>query len=181
MESTLGINMLASTMGHLIHGCAPWHIVIHTECPLVIFGRHCDWVTISPNIISAFSQREGCSMGQWILCVLPLQSGESPLSPSVVSHSDSASSTQSLSHGGVPELLVGLSYNATTGRLSVEMIKGSHFRNLAANRAPGEYESAVLALGSPEACKRSCLFILVLLFFVVKHKLGMAWHVFMKQ
>ncbi|XP_028645502.1 synaptotagmin-16 isoform X2 [Grammomys surdaster] len=68
-----------------------------------------------------------------------LSSGESPLSPSVVSHSDSASSTQSLSHGGVPELLVGLSYNATTGRLSVEMIKGSHFRNLAATRAPDTY------------------------------------------
>uniref|UniRef100_A0A8C5KDK2 Synaptotagmin XVI n=1 Tax=Jaculus jaculus TaxID=51337 RepID=A0A8C5KDK2_JACJA len=68
-----------------------------------------------------------------------ISSGESPLSPSVVSHSDSASSTQSLAHGGVPELLVGLSYNATTGRLSVEMIKGSHFRNLAVNRAPDTY------------------------------------------
>ncbi|KAF5922799.1 hypothetical protein HPG69_013144 [Diceros bicornis minor] len=65
-----------------------------------------------------------------------ISSGESPLSPSAVSHSDSASSTQSLAHGGAPELLVGLSYNATTGRLSVEMIKGSHFRNLAVNRAP---------------------------------------------
>ncbi|KAM5273604.1 synaptotagmin-16 [Ctenodactylus gundi] len=68
-----------------------------------------------------------------------MSSGESSLSPSAVSHSDSASSTQSLSHGGVPELLVGLSYNATTGRLSVEMIKGSHFRNLAVNRAPDTY------------------------------------------
>ncbi|XP_004426280.2 PREDICTED: synaptotagmin-16 [Ceratotherium simum simum] len=68
-----------------------------------------------------------------------ISSGESPLSPSAVSHSDSASSTQSLAHGGVPELLVGLSYNATTGRLSVEMIKGSHFRNLAVNRAPDTY------------------------------------------
>ncbi|XP_073923940.1 synaptotagmin-16 isoform X3 [Castor canadensis] len=68
-----------------------------------------------------------------------ISSGESPLSPSAVSHSDSASSTQSLSHGGAPELLVGLSYNATTGRLSVEMIKGSHFRNLAVNRAPDTY------------------------------------------
>uniref|UniRef100_A0A2K5IGH2 C2 domain-containing protein n=1 Tax=Colobus angolensis palliatus TaxID=336983 RepID=A0A2K5IGH2_COLAP len=65
-----------------------------------------------------------------------ISSGGSPLSPSAVSHSDSTSSTQSLSHGGAPELLVGLSYNATTGRLSVEMIKGSHFRNLAVNRAP---------------------------------------------
>ncbi|XP_028351899.1 synaptotagmin-16 isoform X1 [Physeter macrocephalus] len=68
-----------------------------------------------------------------------ISSGESPLSPSAVSHSDSASSTQSLSHGGAPELLVGLSYNATTGRLSVEMIKGSHFRNLAVNRVPDTY------------------------------------------
>ncbi|XP_010119710.1 PREDICTED: synaptotagmin-16 [Chlamydotis macqueenii] len=63
----------------------------------------------------------------------------SQLSLSAISHSDSASSTQSLSHGGVPELLVGLSYNATTGRLSVEMIKGSHFRNLAINRPPDTY------------------------------------------
>ncbi|XP_036700793.1 synaptotagmin-16 isoform X3 [Balaenoptera musculus] len=68
-----------------------------------------------------------------------ISSGESPLSPSAVSHSDSASSTQSLSHGGAPELLVGLSYSATTGRLSVEMIKGSHFRNLAVNRVPDTY------------------------------------------
>ncbi|XP_006915168.1 synaptotagmin-16 [Pteropus alecto] len=68
-----------------------------------------------------------------------ISSAESPLSPSAVSHSDSASSTQSLSHGGAPELLVGLSYNATTGRLSVEMIKGSHFRNLAVSRAPDTY------------------------------------------
>ncbi|XP_035407009.1 synaptotagmin-16 isoform X2 [Cygnus atratus] len=49
------------------------------------------------------------------------------------------SNLTSLSHGGVPELLVGLSYNATTGRLSVEMIKGSHFRNLAINRPPDTY------------------------------------------
>ncbi|XP_038631331.1 synaptotagmin-16 isoform X5 [Scyliorhinus canicula] len=68
-----------------------------------------------------------------------LTSGDSQISLSVISHSDSASSTQSLSHGGTPELLVGLSYNATTGRLSVEVIKGSHFRNLALNRPPDTY------------------------------------------
>ncbi|KAL8168801.1 UNVERIFIED_CONTAM: Synaptotagmin-16 [Gekko kuhli] len=68
-----------------------------------------------------------------------LRRGGSQISLSAISHSDSASSTQSLSHGGVPELLVGLSYNATTGRLSVEMIKGSHFRNLAINRPPDTY------------------------------------------
>ncbi|KAM8921075.1 synaptotagmin-16 isoform 2-T2 [Pelodytes ibericus] len=76
-----------------------------------------------------------------------LSSGDSQFSFSAISHSDSASSTQSLTHGGVPELLVGLSYNATTGRLSVEMIKGSHFRNLAINRPPDTYGKLSL-LGS---------------------------------
>lgn len=33
-----------------------------------------------------------------------------------------------MQHGGVPELLIGLSYNGTTGRLSVEIMKGSNFR-----------------------------------------------------
>nr|XP_015824519.2 synaptotagmin-16 isoform X1 [Nothobranchius furzeri] len=68
-----------------------------------------------------------------------LKSLDSQLSLSAVSQSDSASSTQSLTHGGVPELLVGLSYNATTGRMSVELIKGSHFRNLAINKPPDTY------------------------------------------
>ncbi|XP_076002760.1 synaptotagmin-16 isoform X2 [Genypterus blacodes] len=68
-----------------------------------------------------------------------LKSAASQLSLSAVSQSDSASSTQSLTHGGVPELLVGLSYNATTGRMSVELIKGSHFRNLAINKPPDTY------------------------------------------
>lgn len=68
-----------------------------------------------------------------------LKSLDSQLSLSAVSPSDSASSTQSLKHGGVPELLVGLTYNATTGRMSVELIKGSHFRNLAINRPPDTY------------------------------------------
>ncbi|XP_018335716.1 synaptotagmin-16 isoform X2 [Agrilus planipennis] len=56
-----------------------------------------------------------------------------------LSRSDSTGSTHSMQHGGVPELLLGLSYNATTGRLSVEIVKGSHFRNLALNRAPDTY------------------------------------------
>uniref|UniRef100_H3BFL2 Synaptotagmin 16 n=1 Tax=Latimeria chalumnae TaxID=7897 RepID=H3BFL2_LATCH len=68
-----------------------------------------------------------------------MSSVDSQMSLSPISYSDSASSTQSLSHGGVPELLVGLSYNATTGRLSVEIIKGSHFRNFALNRPPDTY------------------------------------------
>lgn len=45
-----------------------------------------------------------------------------------LARSDSTGSTHSMQHGGVPELLLGLSYNATTGRISVEIVKGSHFR-----------------------------------------------------
>ena len=44
-----------------------------------------------------------------------------------IARSDSASSTASI-QSGIPELLVGLAYNGTTGRLTVEIIKGSHFR-----------------------------------------------------
>ncbi|XP_067099145.1 synaptotagmin-16 isoform X2 [Osmerus mordax] len=73
-----------------------------------------------------------------------MKSVDSQLSLSGVSQSDSASSTQSLTHGGVPELLVGLTYNATTGRMSVELIKGSHFRNLAINRPPDTYGKLTL-------------------------------------
>lgn len=62
----------------------------------------------------------------------------------VASLSDSASSTQSLQHGGMPELLLGLAYNGTTGRLSVEVIKGSNFRNMAMNRAPDTYVKLTL-------------------------------------
>lgn len=56
-----------------------------------------------------------------------------------LARSDSTGSTHSMQHGGVPELLLGLSYNAITGRLSAEVVKGSHFRNLALNRAPDTY------------------------------------------
>ena len=54
-----------------------------------------------------------------------------------LSRSDSASSIPSMQHGGMPELLIGLAYNGMTGRLSIEVIKGSNFRNMAMNRAPG--------------------------------------------
>uniref|UniRef100_A0A6I8NNK7 Synaptotagmin 14 n=1 Tax=Ornithorhynchus anatinus TaxID=9258 RepID=A0A6I8NNK7_ORNAN len=57
---------------------------------------------------------------------------------------ESTSSCQSLEHGSVPEILIGLLYNATTGRLSAEVIKGSHFKNLAANRPPNTYVKLTL-------------------------------------
>ncbi|KAK6183281.1 hypothetical protein SNE40_010790 [Patella caerulea] len=85
-------------------------------------------------------------------------SGDSGFDVASLSRSDSASSTQSLQHGGMPELLVGLSYNGTTGRLAVEVIKGSNFRNMAMNRAPDTYVK--LTLMSPtgqelQRCKTS--------------------------
>ncbi|XP_060610318.2 synaptotagmin-14 isoform X2 [Anolis sagrei] len=61
---------------------------------------------------------------------------DSQMSMSEMSCSESTSSCQSLAHGSAPEILVGLLYNATTGRLAAEVIKGSHFKNLAANRPP---------------------------------------------
>ncbi|XP_057240103.1 synaptotagmin-14 isoform X3 [Malurus melanocephalus] len=69
---------------------------------------------------------------------------DSQLSMSDVSCSESTSSCQSLVHGSAPEILVGLLYNATTGRLSAEVIKGSHFKNLAANRPPNTYVKLTL-------------------------------------
>ncbi|XP_069188590.1 synaptotagmin-14 isoform X1 [Procambarus clarkii] len=66
------------------------------------------WLTLEPraNLARAESRTEVCSL----------------------TRSDSTGSNHS-AHSGVPELLVGLTYNGTTGRLAVEVIKGSHFSN----------------------------------------------------
>ncbi|KAG7460572.1 hypothetical protein MATL_G00200230 [Megalops atlanticus] len=45
-----------------------------------------------------------------------------------LSYSDGAASYRSAEQDSRPEILLGLVYSATTGRLSVEVIKGSHFR-----------------------------------------------------
>ncbi|XP_048830380.1 synaptotagmin-14 isoform X3 [Brienomyrus brachyistius] len=76
-------------------------------------------------------------------CTLP-QGCESQVSISEMSCSESTSSFQSSGQGSSPEILVGLVYNATTGRLSVEVIKGSHFKNLAANKPPNTYVKLTL-------------------------------------
>ncbi|XP_044729837.1 synaptotagmin-16 [Chrysoperla carnea] len=72
-----------------------------------------------------------------------------------LARSDSTGSAQSMQHGGVPELLLGLAYNATTGRLSVEIVKGSHFRNLAMNRAPDTYVKLCLVSSNGQEMARS--------------------------
>ncbi|KAK3608659.1 hypothetical protein CHS0354_042671 [Potamilus streckersoni] len=84
-----------------------------------------------------------------------LSHGESAGDVTSLSRSDSASSTQSLQHGGMPELLLGLSYNGTTGRLSVEVIKGSNFRNMAMNRPPDTYVKLTLMNSSGQKVTHS--------------------------
>ncbi|KAJ8713903.1 hypothetical protein PYW08_007523 [Mythimna loreyi] len=54
-----------------------------------------------------------------------------------LARSDSASSC--CSARSAPELLLGLQYNSSTGHLSVEIIKGTHFRKLSPNKAPDTY------------------------------------------
>ncbi|XP_072265911.1 synaptotagmin-14 isoform X2 [Pyxicephalus adspersus] len=69
---------------------------------------------------------------------------DSQMSMSEVSCMESSSSCQSLVHNAAPEILIGLLYNATTGRLSAEVIKGSHFKNLSSNRPPNTYVKLTL-------------------------------------
>ncbi|XP_016351607.1 synaptotagmin-14-like isoform X1 [Sinocyclocheilus anshuiensis] len=61
-----------------------------------------------------------------------------PVCGSVVSVSRSAGalSYHSTGESSTPELLLGLLYNSTTGRLSAEVIKGSHFKNSATDKLP---------------------------------------------
>lgn len=72
------------------------------------------------------------------ITVVVSQGSDSQASVSDVSCSETASSFPSAVQGSAPEILLGLVYNATTGRLSVEVIKGSHFKNVAANKPPSE-------------------------------------------
>ncbi|XP_029111398.1 synaptotagmin-14-like isoform X2 [Scleropages formosus] len=53
-----------------------------------------------------------------------------------VTRSEGTSSFRSAGRGSTAEILVGLIYSAATGRLSVEVIKGSYFKNMAADKPP---------------------------------------------
>ncbi|XP_050691442.1 synaptotagmin-14-like isoform X2 [Eriocheir sinensis] len=98
------------------------------------------WLTLEPraNLARSESRTEVCSL----------------------TRSDSTGSTHSV-HSGVPELLLGLTYNGTTGRLAVEVIKGSHFRNSddfrnsANTRAPDTYVKLVLMSSSGQEIAHS--------------------------
>lgn len=90
------------------------------------------WLTLEPRANTTVSRsdssaRPQCSRGTVVTYVSFQLSGCAGELMSLA-RSDSTGSTHSMQHGGVPELLLGLSYNATTGRLSIEVVKGSHFR-----------------------------------------------------
>ncbi|CAE1322438.1 SYT14_16 [Acanthosepion pharaonis] len=84
-----------------------------------------------------------------------LSQADSRFDVSSLSRSESGSSTQSMQHGGMPELFLGLSYNGTTGRLMVEVVKGSNFRNMAMNRAPDTYVKLTLMSPTGKELTRS--------------------------
>uniref|UniRef100_F6S968 C2 domain-containing protein n=1 Tax=Ciona intestinalis TaxID=7719 RepID=F6S968_CIOIN len=66
------------------------------------------------------------------------------------------SSVATLAHGGsLPELLLSLSYNEMTGRLCVEVVKGSHFRNLAMSKPPDTFVKLVLLNSSCQEMAQS--------------------------
>ncbi|KAI5707118.1 hypothetical protein M8J75_014689 [Diaphorina citri] len=83
----------------------------------------------------------------------PLSTGSSEILS--LGRSDSTDSTHSMLHGGVAELLLGLSYNGTTGRIFIEVIKGSHFRNVAMTRAPDTYVKLMLLSSSGQEMSRA--------------------------
>lgn len=72
-----------------------------------------------------------------------------------LARSDSTVSTTSMQHGGVPELLLALGYNGTTGRLTAEVVKGSHFRNVSLNKAPDTYVKLCLVSSMGQEMARS--------------------------
>ncbi|XP_046750862.1 synaptotagmin-14 isoform X2 [Diprion similis] len=55
--------------------------------------------------------------------------------------------------GSIAEILLGLAYNGTTGRLSVEIIKGSHFRGGGGNNARPPDTYVKLTLVDSNACE----------------------------
>ncbi|XP_023654051.2 synaptotagmin-14-like isoform X2 [Paramormyrops kingsleyae] len=76
-----------------------------------------------------------------------------------ITRSDGTPSFRSTGHApAAAEILVGLVYNAATGCLSVEVIKGSHFKNMAAEKPPNTYVKLTMlnSMGQPMSkCRTS--------------------------
>ncbi|KYN08726.1 Synaptotagmin-14, partial [Cyphomyrmex costatus] len=83
----------------------------------------------------------------WLTLQPPLSSSAQDWgTTSSLTRSDSTGSQHSMKGGSVAEILIGLAYNGTTGRLSVEIIKGSHFRGGGGNdtKPPDTYVKLAL-------------------------------------
>ena len=66
------------------------------------------------------------------------------------------SSMSMIQYGGEsPQILIGLAYNEHTGRLCVQLIKGSHFGNRAYSEAPNTYVKLSLLDGQCTEISRS--------------------------
>ncbi|CAG2101545.1 unnamed protein product [Medioppia subpectinata] len=74
---------------------------------------------------------------------------------SSLARSDSTGSAQSMQSTSLPEMLLGLAYNGTTGRLNVSVIKGSQFRTITMTRAPDTYIKLSLVSSSGQEIARS--------------------------
>ena len=58
-----------------------------------------------------------------------------------MSRSAGAVSYRSTEDSSTPEILLGLIYNSATGRLSAEVIQGSHFKTPAADKPVSKYKT----------------------------------------
>ncbi|KAG9336848.1 hypothetical protein JZ751_003196 [Albula glossodonta] len=105
-------------------------------------------------------------------CTLP--GCESQVSISEMSCSESASSFQSAGQGSTPEILVGLVYNATTGRLSVESIPlppGNRW-NYISQQPTSLLPASIHCIPLPSAICQSCLFAYLMPALTVLHTLA---------
>lgn len=115
------------------------------------------WLPLEPRNSSVVSLVIWIKMVLRILnVIISLQLSGSSSDLLSLARSDSTGSTTSMQqHGGVPELLMGLGYNGTTGRLTVEIVKGSHFRNLSLGKAPDTYVKLCLVSSMGQEIARS--------------------------
>ncbi|XP_015781847.1 synaptotagmin-14 [Tetranychus urticae] len=84
-----------------------------------------------------------------------IQKADSRSDVSSIARSDSSGSNNSVENACSPELLIGLSYNGTTGRLQVFVIRGSQFKSPAMSRAPDTYVKLALVSSSGQEIARS--------------------------
>ncbi|XP_056283636.1 synaptotagmin-14b isoform X4 [Pseudoliparis swirei] len=74
-----------------------------------------------------------------------------------VSRSAGALSYRSTEDSSLPELLLGLLYNSTTGQLSVEVVQGSHFKTTASDKPVALFQLSEVSLVLSVFCRRSSM------------------------